>query len=1457
MKKAVFVIIFLTIVGVAASLWLIPGASELALMNLRDKKYDEAMAAYQGQVSSGKLTPEVAGRSVDLYLKSGKIDDAIKVMEQFVAENPQNVSALERLGTLYQYAQRPDDYMKNLERIDKLAPSDKNQQILNNLYAAKGDHTKQLDIMTAMVESNKAHSPDYYRDIANLQAAQKSYPNAIATLRAFKQQYPHDFGFAQAELLTSLLLDDHKPDEALAVAQDWAGHKPPPEEIARLTNVLHYKGAPTQALAFIEHYKEQAKTNTDLLTELASVYVTLHRNDEAFALLDELHQKKKLPPVLFGSYIELLVARGDTNAVEAFVEEIDPQVLTESQAVFLVELAESTHNSVLLKTINKKFGAPDYLVTRPIFSAVLALANRDPNADALVAKAESAPQLSNEQLAQLGQACARASKKDCALREADTLSAREGLNDADIAGIGEVYFIVGEYQKGLDYISAHRTAGNAEALDPTWAKLATVTGKTEEVSKWLESYLGSGKVDPQILRDLYFLSLEHNQHGLNVKVAEAMMEKFPTAENKNYLGIAYLRNGQYDAAIPMLRDARGESEASESAYISALAKAGKQNPEFKAELENYLTARLNDPKLPEKRKQQLLYVLIDQGRTDVAFPYIRSNALRYGGSWASLYENALVKQGRKAELRDYWLKVANNPNTPSKRRREIAFNLLNTGDKVSALPIFRSLAEHASADSPDVRQLLYLWGPRPSPEGIAWIERRANNSSGQEQALWLRHLSDVGADAAVLRVAQAHPDVLDNREASQAYLQSLGRSLDTSGDPKQLQAELEKRIPGENDPKTLRFYSALAEGHGLTKTSQMAYEKLYQIDPENADVNKHLGILAFNLADYSETKKYLPRFDANHKTPADDDYRAYFDLAESYNHDRQFDQARIYYAKALEESHRVKATSDNQSVAAQSTYHLGEVDKSYAMFDDLLAKDPNNRLLRADYASTLIEGKRYSKAQEIIAADTRSGAIISASTAPSQMLLLDNKATSDVAVSPGGREVLITLARPADKIPALKRLSRHTPDSLNYASVGYDQALLVASDNTRLDAEATKSGVLITSQSMPTLAQNSASLASQTDLRMELLSARIELETGHQNDATKRLAGLESRYPNDTQLMGYTANAEYYTGRWMHARELISQAHSQSPENEDVAILNRDIERVYGPQVRLDHEWRMIGDNDEQITTLSGQGYISPEWRIGVNLQNDYVDSVLLRRSDGRFGEFSEARQRGALFVNHDDAAGNHFQAAIYGNKDTAGAGLEYGFVSNAGITTFGLDYHRPYWDFVEAVLGDATRDRISVAHVARIDPTLTLSGSLGYNIYNVDVKDDVDQTVTFTFNAVKALQTAPFLALGYGLDAEYNTSSDTVTNGFGTYDPLPFPSREVHSLSVLGRYDFNDDTFVGGSLGYAYDRLGGDGPVGEAYINHYVTDDFEVGARAYKGLGVGDTNDDYTRIGANATLHF
>jgi len=137
-------LILVVSIAIALSLALIPRSGELALMQFKDRNYQAARAAYRRQLAGGKVQASVVVPLAELDVREGDIDVAIAVLERYRAAHPDSIEVLKRLADYYGEAQRPRDYVRNLERLVRRAPNRKNLNELIQRYDAQARYKEEI-----------------------------------------------------------------------------------------------------------------------------------------------------------------------------------------------------------------------------------------------------------------------------------------------------------------------------------------------------------------------------------------------------------------------------------------------------------------------------------------------------------------------------------------------------------------------------------------------------------------------------------------------------------------------------------------------------------------------------------------------------------------------------------------------------------------------------------------------------------------------------------------------------------------------------------------------------------------------------------------------------------------------------------------------------------------------------------------------------------------------------------------------------------------------------------------------------------------------------------------------------------------------------------------------------------------------------------------------------------------
>ena len=198
--------------------------------------------------------------------------------------------------------------------------------------------------------------------------------------------------------------------------------------------------------------------------------------------------------------------------------------------------------------------------------------------------------------------------------------------------------------------------------------------------------------------------------------------------------------------------------------VAALLRTG-QTAEAQTELRSFL--RDLSPAQQDATLQETLAILPPGD----ALPVMRIGASVIGrADWVAAYDDALVKAGLIDELRASLRARAVAAGGDTKQLQALASRLVELNDRKGAVAVMLAAAAGKAPGSPEVEQLMYLWGPRVAPEAVAWTSERALAGPLAELPKWLEHLAYLGDPAAVISVVQRRPAVfLQSAAAVRTY----------------------------------------------------------------------------------------------------------------------------------------------------------------------------------------------------------------------------------------------------------------------------------------------------------------------------------------------------------------------------------------------------------------------------------------------------------------------------------------------------------------------------------------------------------------------------------------------------------------------------------------------------------------------------------------------------------------
>lgn len=883
--------------GIAASLALIPPDQEMALMYLKSRQIPQAQAIYERLFAEGDQSVQVVIPLVDIYLSLGSVNRAVEVLEPFVERHPKNVPAMEKLAKLYQYAQRPLDYLSIQQRLSELDPSERRLGELADIYNFYGRYEQQIATLrqlTRLYPGNTRRS----LDLAQLLAARKRYDEAIASLRLIQKQAPEDFDQSLSELLVYMYLSAGQPQQAQAQAERWVARHP--DDVLTFSAILHSHGHPEQALGLFQQLLGKAESDPALLAELTELEITTGRGRQAYERLSRLQEEGNLPMDLLPTLVGLALDHKQVDRALQLAAELDPLWLPDWTTVTLIGHALQDGGEGFLQTFTAKLDEA-WRRDHPVLAAriALALGDRDDSEYWLTAALERSD-LSFAQKVDIARLQLEMGETGKAMALLEELSDNPGVDAELLAGLAPYYLNSGRIQQGLNLFGRLRAQRSEPVLTEAWMLLAAAAGREQEVREWLQSPEGL-RIGPRELNDLYYAAAERGHKDLALVVAMRIHARNSGPEQTRLLVSALLESNRPGDALVYLRQLRRDrAEGLEGLWEQALL-----------------------------------------------------------GAWKAGLAS-------REEMLAYWTDRLQNMNLSPKMRRQVAFQILDLGEKELALSEFRRLAQNAGPDHPDVQQLIYLWGPLPGEEALAWLEGRARGAGKRDLPGWLKHLRAAGGAERIPPLLASLP-----RERHSAATDALLLDvLVELRDMKAFDRELLRQAQATTDGTRLQKLAELAFREGRDATETAVWKRLLAVEPDHRLALRKLADAYYRTGDRQNTREMLERYHALYEG----DWETRYLLGETYSALGEGQRANHQYMLSLDGLRGADQLNKRMRVVrAQILHRLRQSAAAQQAYAELHRQYPDDTALRADYAAMLIENGHLEQARHVLARVPRRG----------------------------------------------------------------------------------------------------------------------------------------------------------------------------------------------------------------------------------------------------------------------------------------------------------------------------------------------------------------------------------------------------------------------------------------------------------------------------------------------------
>ena len=222
MFRHITLIVVLTAVALAAGVAMVPGEREQWTMLVRDGRNQEAIRALETRYSAGKREVDAVLHLYKLYMAFAEVDQATRIMREFVVDHPDDPAAVGLLAKHYSDIQNKNGEIRTLERLFALAPSLPVARDLLQHYRLEGAFDREESLLRALLAGNMITANDAER-LGLMLAAHGDFFGARDALTRFDDLANPERSIGRLALF-DVLVQTGDTATALGKAAAWIGH---------------------------------------------------------------------------------------------------------------------------------------------------------------------------------------------------------------------------------------------------------------------------------------------------------------------------------------------------------------------------------------------------------------------------------------------------------------------------------------------------------------------------------------------------------------------------------------------------------------------------------------------------------------------------------------------------------------------------------------------------------------------------------------------------------------------------------------------------------------------------------------------------------------------------------------------------------------------------------------------------------------------------------------------------------------------------------------------------------------------------------------------------------------------------------------------------------------------------------------------------------------------------------
>ncbi len=710
MKSVYFWIVLLTIVGIVASLYLVPSKEELALIRLKSEQLKSAEAFYKKQYDSGVRTPDTVFELSLIYEKAGRLKEAIQVIKEYTKTHLKDASAYNRLAQLYYENKQFEEYDQTLLKMqeDKLPLESDTLMELAEYFKNKNETQKQIDAIKKLIDMRKAGESDY-DELAAIYASEKKYQDAAEILKKRRLLFPkkNTIDSLLFEVWVDVQANTVKESNILQVLADFLikFNKPKTTSLALGTFKEKYPDLLPQFVTLLEPAIQKDPYLESVVLQLLWDYPGEEK--QTHQLFEKLVKYAKNFPELQNFMFNIYLDRYDDANLLHLIQNTPPERFNERSIVNVAVMAIIRNHPELAIQMQKALGH-DYLEKHPIRQLALSMGAQDKDARSQLDKFLASKQITPTERYYLFSLAGVAKYYEEAFELGSKFPPFDGMQEDELIEIAQVY----AQMKKADWLytqiqSSMLTVGVARAA-AALALLNIARHYTKKSAEWLRD---QKKIKENTLKAFYIVAEDNKEYPLALYAAKRLYKDYPTFYSEASYGTALVQVGIIEPGLAHLRKVYNENPSDvqvQNNYLTALVEATKRNDRFKDELLAYM--------------------------------------------------NTLEQKG----------------NISSDIQRQFAYAYLEIlHDSSKAKKMFEALANKPKPDQTDIESLIYLWGPNVTEAQAQWIVEKAKKSNLANVSYWLDALNFIGRYSVTIELFEMWANEILTSKAFYAYLQAL------------------------------------------------------------------------------------------------------------------------------------------------------------------------------------------------------------------------------------------------------------------------------------------------------------------------------------------------------------------------------------------------------------------------------------------------------------------------------------------------------------------------------------------------------------------------------------------------------------------------------------------------------------------------------------------------------------